>query len=202
MEIENTAIRFLTRIAVKSKTVIVAKPPGLREGLKKQATVRFRLPESGGREVRMEVTAPHFNLSSGQPVFLCKTPTAYVEHALRTSLRFSTARFKSIQLRLSAPPESYRVMDLSMAGCQVHLNDQKAREVFQVGVPIAGVAIQLADKASVDLERLVPRSLRTRSVGCEFSVQAEGNSRSILQRLLESFEHSELAAASGSAQLA
>jgi hypothetical protein len=192
MEIENTSIHFNTRISVKSATVIVAKPLNLKEGLAKGGTVRFKVPDSEGREMRMEVLTPHFNLTNGNPVFLCKIPTSFAQSNQRGATRFNTSRFTNVALVLGNHPEKYRIVDLSAGGCKVFISSKEAKELFRVGVPIHGARIDLGQKAAVHLKALVPRSLRGQAVGCQFEVSEEGASRKYLLHLMQSLEKAEL----------
>jgi PilZ domain len=192
MEVENSSIHFNTRISVKSGTVIVAKPLNLKEGLAKGGTVRFKIPDSEGRELRMEVVTPHFNLTSGNPVFLCKIPSGYAASNQRGALRFNTSRFTNVTLSLDNHPEKYRVVDLSAGGCKVFLTSKESKERFAVGVPIHGARIDLGNKASVHLKAVIPRNLRGQAVGCQFEVSDEGGSRKYLAHLIESLEKAEL----------
>lgn len=192
MEVENAAIHFNTRISVRSGAVIVAKPLNLREGLNKGGTVRFHLPNSDGKDLRMEVLTPHFNLTNGNPVFLCKIPTAYAQSNMRVATRFSTSRFTNVTLHLEGVSGHFRVVDLSDGGCKVFLNSKEAKDHFKMGVPIKGGRIDLGDKASVHLSRVIPRNLRGQAIGCQFEVSGEGVSRKYLQHLIESLEKTEL----------
>ena len=192
MEIENTSIHFKTRISVKSATVIVAKPLNLKEGLAKGGTVRFKVPDTEGRELRMEVLTPHFNLTNGNPVFLCKIPTNYAQSNMRGALRFNTSRFNNVALMLGDNSVRYRVVDLSLGGCKIFLASKEDKQRFAVGVPISGARIDLGDKASVHLKALIPRNLRGQAVGCQFEVSSEGVSKKYLEHLLESLEKAEL----------
>lgn len=193
VEIENTAIRFNTRLSVRSATVIVAKPLNLKEGegLSKGGTVRFKIPDSEGRELRMEVITPHFNLTSGNPVFLCKIPTTYAQSNQRASMRFNTSRFTNVVLIVDGHPDKYRVVDLSTGGCKVFLPNKEARERFTLGVPVKGARIELGQKAAVHLQSVIPRNHRGQAVGCQFEISGEGASRKYLEHLITSLEKSE-----------
>jgi hypothetical protein len=192
MEVENTSIHFNTRISVKSATVIVAKPLNLKEGLAKGGTVRFKMPDSEGRELRMEVLTPHFNLTNGNPVFLCKIPTTYAQSNMRGSLRFNTSRFNNVSLQIGTAATRYRIVDLSTGGCKIFLTSKEDKDIFSVGVPIQGARIDLGQKAAVHLKALVPRNLRGQAVGCQFEVSQEGASLKYLEHLIQSLEKAEL----------
>lgn len=192
MEVENASIHFNTRVSVRSATVIVAKPLNLKDGLSKGGTVRFKVPGSDGKEMRMEVLTPHFNLTNGNPVFLCKIPTAYAQSNLRGALRFNTSRFSNVTLTLQGQTAQYRVVDLSDGGCKVFLTSKESQTHFPVGVPIAGARIDLGGKASVHLKHITPRSMRGQAVGCQFEVSGEGVSKKYLVKLIQSLEKAEL----------
>lgn len=192
MEIENTSIHFNTRVSVRSATVIVAKPMNLREGLNKGGTVRFKVPNADGKELRMEVLTPHFNLTNGNPVFLCKIPTGYAQSNMRGALRFNTSRFTNVALLLQGSPERYRVVDLSSGGCKIFLPSKEAKDRFTVGVPIHGARIDLGDKATVNLKSIIPRNMRGQAVGCQFEIADDTGSRKYLEHLIASLEKAEL----------
>jgi hypothetical protein len=191
MEIENTSIHFNTRISVRSATVIVAKPLNLKEGLSKGGTVRFKFPDSQGREVRLEVITPHFNLTNGNPVFLCRIPTGYAPSSMRGSLRFNTSKFTNVHLKFEHNPHTFRVVDLSESGCKIFLPTKESRELFRVGEALPGGKINLGNKVSVELEAVIPRNHRGQAVGCQFQLAKAGPARKYLLHLLTSLEKSE-----------
>ena len=191
MEVENSQIHFRTRISVKSATVIVAKPGNLRDGLSKGGTVRFQLPESDGKEVRMEVVTPHFNLTNGNPVFLCKVPTEFAKGSMRGEWRFNTSRFNNVHLVIGDHASQYRIVDISSTGCKLYLNHSEMMRQFPVGEPIDNAYINLGNKVRVALESLIPRNHRGQSVGCQLRLDAEGNSEKYLHHLVQSLEKSE-----------
>src|SRR5689334_22792729 len=91
VEIEGNSVHFSSRLSVKKDTVVIAKPIGLREGLETGAYIRFRLPDNPDREVRLEVLTPHFNLSGGNAVFLCRLPTQGPAPAKRKADRYNVS---------------------------------------------------------------------------------------------------------------
>ena len=191
IEIENSPIRFNSRLNVRSATVVIAKPLSLNKGLSKGGTVRFKVPNSEGREIRLEIITPHFNLSNGNPVFLCKVPTAYAASNLRGALRFNTSKFTNVQLMVEGHPESFRIVDLSSTGCKFYLTNKEAKKLFPIGNQLASCTISLGSKVSVKLDSLVPRNLRGQSVGCEIQVAKQGPSQKYLMHLLSSLEKTE-----------
>ena len=190
MEIENSTIRFKTKISIRSATVVVAKPLSLSSGLSKGGTVRFKVPDSDGKEIRMEVVTPHFNLSNGNPVFLCKIPKEFAPSNKRGSMRYNTSKFTNVVLELSDYAEKFRIIDLSDSGCKIYVPSKESRAMFPVGKPLEGVRISLGTKVSVNLDGLTPRNHRGQAVGCQIEVAEHGPSRKYLVHLIDSLERS------------
>lgn len=192
MEVESANIHFNTRISIKSATVVIAKPLNLKVGLSKGGTVRFKVPDSEGKEVRMEVLTPHFNLTNGNPVFLCKIPKSFAQSNMRGASRFNTSRFTNVKLVLDKYPDSFRIVDLSLSGCNIFLPNKDALTGFNIGQPIGGARIHLGNKVSVKLASITPRNLRGQALGCQFTVDNEGPAKKYLLHLLGSLERAEV----------
>lgn len=188
MEIENSTVNFPTRLSIRSATVVVAKPTNLSGALTKGGTVRFKIPDSEGKEIRMEVLTPHFNLTSGNPVFLCKVPTEFAEGDLRGAMRYNTSKFTNVILTMPPNQAQFRIIDLSEGGCKIYVPGQAARETFPIGSPIAAVRITLGTKVTVVLDALTPRNHRGQAVGCSLTVSNEGTSKKYLVHLITSLE--------------
>lgn len=188
MEIENSTIHFNTRLSIRSATVVVAKPLNLAGSLTKGGTVRFKVPDSTGKEIRMEVLTPHFNLTSGNPVFLCKVPIAFAEENLRGAMRYNTSKFTNVIMTMPNAQDKFRIVDLSEGGCKIYVPSKEAREKFLIGHAINGPQISLGTKVSVTLKALIPRNHRGQAVGCQLEVANEGSSRKYLLHLISSLE--------------
>lgn len=188
MEIENTTISFHTRLSIRAATVVVAKPANLSSALSKGGIVRFKIPDSEGKEIRMEVLTPHFNLTSGNPVFLCKVPTEFAENNQRGALRYNTSKFSNVILTTPPTNAQFRIIDLSEGGCKVYVPSHEAREIFKIGSSIFAAKISLGTKVSVSLDSLTPRNHRGQAVGCQLSVTKAGNSQKYLVHLISSLE--------------
>ncbi|MEE8436127.1 MAG: hypothetical protein V3S64_15175, partial [bacterium] len=186
--IENSTINFPTRLSVRSATVVVAKPAHLSGALTKGGTVRFKIPDSEGKEIRMEVLTPHFNLTSGNPVFLCKVPTVFAEGNLRGAMRYNTSKFTNVVLTMPPNQSQFRIVDLSEGGCKIYVPGQLARETFPIGASIAAVRITLGTKVTVVLDSLTPRNHRGQTVGCSLTVSDQGTSKKYLTHLINSLE--------------
>ncbi len=191
-EIERTQIRFNTVVSVKRGMVIVAKPVGLGDSLKTGSTVRFTVPGGDGRIVRLDVTTPNFNLTSGGIVFLCKMPTAFAEGYGRASERYNTTRFNNLVIKFANVAEGpFRILDLSSGGCKFHCVQAPHLKLFPLGKAIPQGLISLGDRVSVELDRVIPRVHVGPAVGCEFRVSTKGSDAKYLQHLLVSLEKAE-----------
>lgn len=189
VEIENTLTRFNTRMVLRGHTVVVARPQAVGHLLEQGTMVRFKVPGDADREVRMEVVTPHYNLSSGSPVFLCKIPTKFAANgAQRASERFNTSRFNNIMLVVPEHKWKYRVLDLSLTGCKVHSRTGDLKTEFPIGHRVGDGYLQLGDRVRVDLDYVVPRSYQGAAVGLEFGITQSGPSKRYLTHLLQSLE--------------
>lgn len=188
LEIENTTIHFKTLLSMKSGTVVVAKPLALYEGLSKGGTVRFKIPDSEGKEIRMEIVTTHFNLTNGNPVFLCKVPSGFAESKDRGALRYNMSNYSNVQLLLDNHKDGFRIVDLSTSGCKIYIPSKEALDLFPIGEGLENVKINIGNRVQVNLTTITPRNHRAMAVGCSLEVMKEGNSRKYLQHLINSME--------------
>jgi hypothetical protein len=188
IEVEGTLIKFNSQIMLRKGTVVVGKPVGLKEGLSAGSYVRLRRPSGPRRELRLKVQTPHFNLTSGNAVFICEAPEAEVA-ARRESERFDVARYNN--LRLVQGSEEFRLADVSSRGFKVLTGGRQAQQHFPLGRELQAAHIMLGANARVDLQRVVPRSHHGAYVGCEFTVSREGASERYLNHLLSSLTKAE-----------
>ncbi len=190
VEVENTQVRFRTVLAIKREMVVVARPRRLPPGLRKGGGVRFKDPADAEREIRMEVIHPHFLLTSGNRVMLCKLPEAYYSGTTRNAFRFATERFRGLTLTLPEIDNPYQVLDLSPDGCRLAVYDQNKMVNFPIEEAIQGVQLHVG-KNIVELDWLEPRVHLDNSVGCEMRVASGGSSRQTLAHLLDFIDKSE-----------
>jgi hypothetical protein len=188
LEIEQTQVRFTTALACKRNTVVVAKPPALGNELQAGGFVRFKVPGEGGTEIRMEVLTPHFNLTNGTPVFLCKQPTRFAQNNGRNAERYGTSRFTNLVLQVPSLPETFRVVDLSATGCRILTPYPRPREKFSLNEQVAGAWLQLGRHVKVDLAYVIPRTFHGQAIGLEFVVDPAGNQHKFLAHLIRSLE--------------
>jgi len=188
IEVEGTLIKFNSQLTLKKGSVVVAKPVGLKEGLSAGSHVRIRPPDGGAHELRLKVLTPHFNLTSGNAVFVCEAPEGEVA-ARRESDRFDVSRYNNLRLVLGSV--EFRLADVSASGFKVHAVGPQAQEYFPLGKELSGAHIMLGSNARVDLERVVPRAHHGAYVGCEFAVSRDGTSERYLNHLLSSLTKAE-----------
>lgn len=190
MEIEQSHVHFRSVLAVKQGVVVVAKPDGLTSHIKKANIVRFAVPGEDGRDLRLEVISPHFNLTSGNSVFLCKIPEHYVEGAKRNAVRFNTSRFKNLQMVIPSLESQFRIVDLSSNGCKLYVTSPSVEAVFPLGIPISPAQINIS-KFSADLDAVIPRVHVSKAVGLEITYPPGGTARKYVEHLLTSLLKSE-----------
>ena len=188
VEIENTLIKFNSQLTLKKGTVVIAKPLGLKDELSAGAHVRVRVPGSGRRELRLHVNTPHFNLSSGNAVFICDAPEKDIS-ARRESDRYDVTRYNNLRLVMGS--EQFRLVDVSSTGFKVLCTPAQAQQYFPLGKELHALHIMLGTNARVDLEKVVPRSHHGTSVGCEFEVKRDTASERYLNHLLASLTKAE-----------
>jgi hypothetical protein len=191
IEIEGTPVRFNSRLILKNEVVVVAKPLNLRDGLEAGSYVRFRVPGHFEQEVRLEVQTPHFNLSSGNAVFLCKLPTDGLSAAKRKAERYNVSRYANVHFIIPSRARIFRVLDLSLAGCKVMTSLAEAQMYFPLGTEIEESHIRVGKEAKVEFRSITPRAHHRTAVGCEFAVKEIGPSQVYLEHLLNSLEKAE-----------
>jgi len=188
VELEHSLIRFNTRLSVKRHAVVVAKPAALGPELLAGSYVRFKVPDDPHKEVRLQVTTPHFNLTNNQPVFLCTVPTAFAPSSQRKSDRFDTSRFTNLRIELPSHGGEFRVLDISQQGCRISTPFPRPREHLPPTEPIGDAVLRMGRNVSVPLATAVPRTYDGRTVGMSFAVDPNGDNRKLLMHLLRSLE--------------
>ena len=191
VEIENSNTRFYSIISIKRGLVVVAKPPGLESGLQREGFVRFKIPDEDGRELRMQVSVPHFNLLSGGYVFLCSVPRKFAESSLRGAERYNTTRFKNLALFLPELKGYFRIIDISKTGCKVFADQSMATPGLETGSPISPASITVGNKVNIDLHSVTLRSRIKNTMGFELRVGDDGSSTKYFEHFLKSLEAAE-----------
>ncbi len=191
IEIESENIRFFSVVSLKRGLVVIAKPPGLRKGIKREGFVRFSIPEVQ-KDLRFEVTVPHFNLLSGGYVFLCKIPQNFAAPSQRTTERYNTSRFKNLHLYFPVLRTRFRVIDISVSGCKVFSQGTNAGSIFQLGTAVEPVKITVGQKVEIDLAGVVPRAFSGSTVGFQLQIGSDGRAAKYLQHFISSLESAEI----------
>jgi hypothetical protein len=137
----------------------------------------------------MQVLSPHFNLTSGNAVFICKLPTGFAESTKRAATRFNTSQFNNLHLTLPGHAEQYRIIDLSVTGVKVYAQG-KIEQTFPIGRTISPVQI-IISKFSAELDGLVPRVHKGNAVGCEIVVRGDSPARKYIDHLIKSLQKQE-----------
>ena len=189
MEIEGTQIHFRSVLTVKRGVVVIAKPAGIAAHLKKDTIVRFAVPGDETRALRLTVISPHFNLSSGSSVMLCRIPEDFSEGARRKHMRFNTSRFNNLHLYFPDLSRRYRIVDLSTNGCKVYVNESM-EDQFPLGDPIKPAQINISTYLT-QLDAVVPRVYKGKTVGCEFTYEQNSESHKYIHHLITSLQKNE-----------
>jgi hypothetical protein len=167
----------------------VAKPAGLGPYLKKDSMVRFSVPDEPGRDVRLQVASPHFNLTSGNAIFICNFPTEFSEGTKRRSTRFNTSRFNNLHLSVPTLKYRFRIIDLSLNGLKIYVQGDPA-EMFPLGKPISPANIAIS-KVNAELTAIIPRVHKGNTVGCEFQAAQNSTALKYIAHLINSLQKSE-----------
>lgn len=189
MEVEQAHIHFRSVLAVKQGVIVVAKPAGLGPYLKKDSVVRFSVPDQPERDLRLLVSSAHFNLTSGNAVFICKVPTVFAEGTKRKATRFNTSRFKNLHFTAPNLAEKYRIIDLSLNGFKIFCQG-KLNELFPIGRPISPATLHIS-KYSTEVGAVIPRVHKGNTVGCEIHAADSSPARKYIAHLINSLQKSE-----------
>jgi hypothetical protein len=146
--------------------------------------VRLRVPGRKGRDLRLEVLNPDYRLPNGRAFFLCGVPKQFAGNSPRSSERYSTARFKNLELVLPAVGGQYRVLDISMKGCRIDAGGERLETIWTPGAAVSPATVQVGSGIRIDLEGVVPRSIQGGTVGLEFQFPQDGKSVDHMGKLI------------------
>ncbi|HUJ73420.1 MAG TPA: hypothetical protein VL359_01120 [bacterium] len=187
VEIEGEHTRFRSQLALKQGMVVLSKPATLVDSLSVGSHVRISVPGNEARQLRMEVTNSHFNLSNGNAVFVCDAPQPPPQPSRRAHQRYDVSRFNNLLLYLPGM-DGFRLVDVSATGLKLLIPAWEALQTFPLGSTLNAAHIQVGSSARVDLEALIPRQHYVQTVGCEFQVMADGISSRYLNHLLATLD--------------
>lgn len=189
VEVEGSAARFKTRVFMNEDSVVLGKPAELNApGLVLGAVLRVSLPDDPERHLRLEVSAPHVNMSSGNAVIMCRLPTAKLVRIKRKSERYDVSNRGGVKLVIPQRGREFQLFDISDTGCSVMTSRMEADTYFPVGDTLKNVRIQAGSKTAIEIAELTPRTHRARAVGFAFRVKEDPQSRNNLERIIQVLE--------------
>ena len=192
LEVEEANIHFYSVFSIRRGLVVLAKPGGLQKELKREGFVRFRVPDMEGKEIRLSIAVPHFNLLSGNYVFLCEIPKKFAEPSRRSNDRFNTRRFNNLKLTIPALLREFRIIDISMEGCKIFIgNGSDPTIAFSMGKPYTPAKITVGAKVEIQLDAVIHRSRYDKTVGIQFQLNGSQEARKYLSHFIKSLESSE-----------
>jgi hypothetical protein len=192
VEVEKSLIRFKSQLSLKEKSVLLVKPATLGNDLHKGGFVRLSWPGAGRREMRLEISVPHFNLPNGNTSFVCKVPEGSAMPK-RKHERYDTSRFTNMRLELGAT--SFRLLDICAEGCRIALTAETSRFKITLGRPVEPATLIVGKGSKVNFEHVTPRAQREGFIGCEFRIKQDGESPKLFAEVLESVQTHRVVAA-------
>ena len=193
LEAEKGGVGFFTVISLRRNAVVVARPRNLRSGIVKDSHVRLTLPNSGRKQVRLQVLVPHVKLPmTVKHACVCAVPDAFSGECKRSADRFSTRRFKNLQLQLPDQQKSYRVVDLSTSGMRILTGEDSSLMRFSPGTEQVPARLRVGQRVTIELRSLVARAITGGTVGLQMQVQRDGASERHLMNLLNRLQEHEL----------
>ena len=186
MELENSYVSFRTVLTTKEGLVVVGKPEGLADYIKKGTLVRFKVPETNGKELRLEVVHNHVNLHNGTAVFLCKMPTGFSTGG-RHGLRFDTSRLAGLEVIFAESQDRYKVLDLSASGVRLLVPYGDLHALFPLGQETEAIRLEVKGN-KVELDSMIPRVYKGRQVGCEIKIAPGSPAQAMMTKLLDYLE--------------
>ncbi|MCH7478706.1 MAG: hypothetical protein IIA14_11490 [SAR324 cluster bacterium] len=193
VEVENTNIRFISRLSLGSGGVLMTKPKPLdKKFLQTEGWIRISPIPATSEELRLQITAPNFG-SAAPYQFLCKIPGAVTAISKRNEVRWDTNHFKNFLLAVSAHSFPYRIMDLSRSGIMIRLREGTKTQLFPIEKPVIRPLILVGGKkkTQVPLETAIPRFHSLLGVGMEITIPQDGKSGEILEAILKVLEKKE-----------
>jgi hypothetical protein len=184
--VEGSPGQFKAKLMMSEDSVIIGKPNELKaKGLVAGAMLRVKMPSDLSQELRLEVTAPHVNMSSGNAVIVCRLNSAKLVRTKRKSRRFDVSNRAGVKLIIPQRGREFQLFEISDTGCSVTTSRMEAETYFPVGDTLRNVRIQAGSKTTIEIAELVPRAHRPRSVGFAFRLGADDLSRMNLERIIK-----------------
>lgn len=200
VEIEKTPFHFYSKPVMRGGMVMMTIPVPIQQNLKDREWVRIELGEDSAQELRLQVANQEQVEMGTLAKFFCRLPSVSLQPKRRTNPRYNTSQFKDLQLH-STQGGSYRIMDLSAQGMRVRIStplkagvedpaDAGQHGPFRAGeVQEPGGRLQMGNKITLALERILPRYLGPRSAGMEYEVAGGARSEKILTVFMEALDN-------------
>jgi len=193
LESEHTGISFFTVVSLRRNGVLVARPRTLRGGLPKDSIVRLTLTNSGRKQVRMPVLVPQVKLPmTVKYACICGVPQTFEGVCKRGADRFSTTRFRNLHLHIPSVEKTFRVLDLSTSGMRIFTGTEGSLMLFEPDGELAPARLRVGERATIELQSLVPRAHVGNTVGLSMQVRRDGASERYLMNLLNRLQEQEL----------
>ena len=177
VEVENSKIRFLSRLSLGSGGVLMTKPKTLdKKYLETEGWIRISAIPVTSEELRLQITTPTFG-SPASYQFLCKIPGAVTVVTKRNEVRWDTSPFKNLLLAVAAHSFPYRIMDLSRSGLMIRLREGTKNKLFPIDMPLIRPAILIGGKKKPrwHWRRRFPVSIPWLGWGWKWSFRRRGN---------------------------
>lgn len=184
VQLEHLGVSFQSVLAVKGRSVVIARPRRLGHALKPGHWLRVYDPDLPDAGLRMPIVHASFLLTNGNTVIVADADAELAGPNQRRLPRYDTSRLESLFLTLPAQQRRFRVLDLSQAGCRVAVGDANALPVLPPDEPVSPAAL-LARSTRIDLHHVVARTHSTGIVGCAFRAAEDGRAGLLLGQLLE-----------------
>lgn len=189
VEVENTLLRFDTKLRVHKSSVVVAKPFRMAHNLEAGDHIRFRLPSAKNRELRLKIRTSHFVLSNGTPVFVCDKPTQFIEGSgRRESYRFNTKKYNNLFLHIPELTWKFNILDISKTGCKIYAKNKDFDLDFPQGTRFNNASILLGDHVRLPLDLLAPRMHKFPELGLKFEINPNEHDRKVFTNLMDHLE--------------
>jgi len=192
MEVERFGLHFYSMLSLRRQVVVVAKPEAIGKFIRRGVRVRLRVPQKDRLEIGMEVISPDFRLLSGNRVFLCDIPSAFIVGAPRLADRFNTAQFKELRLFLRGIQKTFRIINMSTGGCRIYSEEKPDPEVFDPGYDLGPAKMGFGSKLALELDTVIPRYCNSSSVGLEIRISRRPRSLDFLKNFMRKLEFSEM----------
>ncbi len=193
LEVEQSEVSFYTVLSLRPKVLVLARPADLEPGvLQRGSTVRFIVPDANRNVVRMRVIEPEYRRERGDPVVVCEIPDGFAEKSRRGADRFNTSRFKNLKLVVPQLEAEFRIIDMSMSGCKVFVEDFDDWKTLEAGTSMRFTKVAIGDKVEIELDLLTPRVVKPPTVAFAWEASQKGDSAKYLAHMIKSLHKTEL----------